>query len=120
MLEGIDLPIFFVIDSLDECDRSSRNNILQLLKTLSQSITGFKSLVSPRPKEDILEHLGETFRIELGTDVERDALIVESAVEKPLSHLSTDVKALVIKELFPQACGSVIWTRMTVELIQAR
>jgi ankyrin repeat protein len=119
MLEGIDRPIFFIIDGLDECDRSSQNNLLRLLKTLSQRISGFKSVVSSRPKEDILEQLGETFRIEIGPDAERDALIVESAVEKQLSHLSTNVKALVIKELSPRACGSAIWTSMTVKLIQA-
>ncbi|CAI7655755.1 unnamed protein product [Penicillium pancosmium] len=119
MLEGIDRPIFFVIDGLDECDRSSRDNLLRLLKTLSQRFSGFKSVISFRPQEDILEQLGNTLRIELGPDAERDALIVESAVEKQLSHLSTIVKALVINELSPRACGSAIWTRMTVKLIQA-
>lgn len=120
MLEGVDRPIFFVIDGLDECDRSFRKNLLRLLKTFSQRVPGFKSVISSRPRQDILEELGEILRIELGPDTERDALIVESVVEKQLSHLPTNVKALVVKELSPRACGSAIWTRMTVELIQAR
>lgn len=96
---AIDRPVFVVIDGLDECDRASQNRLLKVLKTLSQKVSGLKTVLSSRPQEDILEQLDETARIELGSDAQRDGIIIEKTVECQLSYLSTNVKALIIERL---------------------
>lgn len=120
VLEAIDRPVFVVIDGLDECDTASRNCLLKLLKTLSQKITGLKTVLSSRPQEEILELLDGTARMEMGSDAERDGIIVEKAVERQLFYLSADVKTLVIERLSHSAQGSAIWTKMVVKLIELR
>jgi hypothetical protein len=58
--------------------------------------------------------------INMATDAERDRIIVEQTVERQLSRLSKDVKALVIETLSRLAQGSAIWTKMTTTLIEVR
>lgn len=117
---AIDRPVFIVIDGLDECDRASQNRLLKVLKTLSQKVSGLKTVLSSRPQEDILEQLDETARIELGSDAQRDGIIIEKTVECQLSYLSTNVKALIIERLSHLAQGSAMWTKMIIELIEVR
>ncbi|KAF7591584.1 hypothetical protein BBP40_001332 [Aspergillus hancockii] len=120
LLGKIDRPVFILIDGLDECDRASRNSILKLLKTLLQKVSGLKPILSSRPEEEILEQLHGTAKIELGSDAQRDAIVVEKTVERRLSYLSMNVKALVIERLSFLAQGSAIWTKMIIELIEVR
>lgn len=120
LLEEVDRPVFVVIDGLDECDRASRNRLLQLLKTLSQKLSGFKTILSCRPQEEILEQLNEATWMELGYDSQRDRIIAERAVERQLSYLSTIVKALVIDTLSRLAQGCAIWTKMIIGLVEVR
>lgn len=120
MLESLDRPLFIVIDDLDECDKESRNNLLKLIKTLSQKNPRLKTILSSRPKEEILEQLDETTRIDLVSDAKRDGVIVEYTVERRLLYLSKNVKALVIEKLSRLAQGSAIWTKMIIELIEVR
>lgn len=118
MLESLDRPLFIVIDDLDECDKESRNNLLKLIKTSSQKNPRLKTILSSRPKEEILEQLDETTRIDLVSDAKRDDVIVEYTVERRLLYLSKNVKALVIEKLSRLAQGSAIWTKMIIELIE--
>ncbi|SPO01953.1 related to vegetatible incompatibility protein HET-E-1 [Cephalotrichum gorgonifer] len=120
VLETLDRPLFFIIDGLDECDRASRNALLAVLATLLRTAPMLKVLLSSRPQEEILEQLGDTARIDLSSNPERDATIVKKTVHKQLSYLSDDVKALVIERLSSLANGSAIWTKMIVELIELR
>ncbi|KAK5093253.1 hypothetical protein LTS08_008936 [Lithohypha guttulata] len=120
VLETLDRPLFFVIDGLDECDRVSRKALLKLLKTLSQKTPRLKIVLSSRPEEEIMEQLKQLARIDLGSDTHRDAVIVRHTVERQLSYLSEDVKALIIQSLSCSAQGSAIWTKMIVELIELR
>lgn len=120
MLEETDRPIFFLIDGLDECDGVSRNDLLNLLKILSQKFSGLKTILSSRPQEEILEQLDGTTRIDLDFDARRDRIIVEKGVERQLPYLVPDVKALVIDELSRLAQGSAIWAKMTIELVKVR
>jgi len=120
ILETLDRPLFFVIDGLDECDRVSRKALLKLLKTLSQKTPRLKIVLSSRPEEEIMEQLKQLARIDLGSDTHRDAVIVRHTVERQLSYLSEDVKALIIQSLSCSAQGSAIWTKMIVELIELR
>ncbi|MCJ1398882.1 hypothetical protein MMC11_002083 [Xylographa trunciseda] len=120
VLITLDRPLFIVIDGLDECDRASRNSLLKLLKTLSQTTQRLKIVLSTRPQEEILEQLNEMASIELGPDAERDGIIVRQTVEKQLFYLSNDVRALVIDRTTRLAQGSAIWTKMVVELIEVR
>lgn len=120
VLEEVDRTVFVIIDGLDECDRASRNNLLKFLKILMQKIPGLKVILSSRPQEEILKQLDETARIDLASDSQRDRIIVEKTVENKLSHLSADVKDLVIEKLSHLARGSAIWTKMIIELIEVR
>ncbi|MCJ1435357.1 hypothetical protein MMC27_004729 [Xylographa pallens] len=120
VLGTLDRPLFVVIDGLDECDRASRNSLLKLLKVLSQETPRLKVILSTRPQEEILEQLDEMARIELGSDIQRDGIIVKQTVERQLYYLSEDVRALVIDRTTRLAQGSAIWTRMVVELIEVR
>ncbi|KAJ5289958.1 Protein of unknown function DUF3468 [Penicillium atrosanguineum] len=119
MLESIDRPVIFVIDGLDECDRKSRHRLLEFLKTASQSSSGLKIILSARPQPEILEQLNGVARIEMGTDPERDLIIIEKKLEH-LSYLSPDIKGLVKEKLSERAQGSAIWIRMITKLIECR
>ncbi|KAF4124385.1 NACHT domain [Geosmithia morbida] len=120
ILEAIDRPVFILIDGLDECDGVSRRTILVLLKTLSQKITQLKTVLASRPQEDILAQLAGVGNIYLGSNLERDEIIVKAAVERQLFHLPEDSKALIVHRLSRMAQGNAIWTKMTVELIEIR
>ncbi|PVH67620.1 hypothetical protein DL98DRAFT_443182 [Cadophora sp. DSE1049] len=119
-LETLDRPLFIVIDGLDECDRASQDSLLDSLKNLLQKTPRLKILLSSRPQDDILERLHEIAKINLSSDDRRDRVIVEKTVERKLSNLSRDVRALVIETLSRLAQGSAIWTKMIVELIEVR
>ncbi|KAJ6019002.1 hypothetical protein N7522_001069 [Penicillium canescens] len=119
MLETIDRPVIFVIDGIDECDDDSRYSLLEFLKTVSLTASGLKIILSARPRKEILEQLDNVARIELGSDPDRDRIIVEKHLER-LPHLSPDIKALVRKYLCQRAQGNAIWTKMVIELIKAR
>lgn len=120
LLKAVDRPMFVVIDGLDECSRRSRNTLLKILKSLSQEVPVLKIILSSRPQEEILGQLDKIPRIDLISDTQRDRIIAEVTVERQLTHLSTDVKQLVIDSLSDLARGSAIWTKMTVNLIEIR
>ncbi|CRG85930.1 Cytoplasmic dynein 2 heavy chain 1 [Talaromyces islandicus] len=120
ILEAVDRTVFVIIDGLDECDRASRNNLLRFLKILMQKTPGLKVILSSRPQEEILKQLDKTAMIDLASDSQRDHIIVEKTVEKKLSHLSANVKELVIEKLSHLAKGSAIWAKMVIELIEVR
>jgi hypothetical protein len=120
VLVTLDRPLFIAIDGLDECDRTSRRTLLQLLKNLSKKTPRLKIVLSSRPEEEILGQMDQTFRIDLHSDARRDTIIVQYMVESQLAHLSPDVKALVVETLSRLVQGSSIWTKMIVELIGVR
>lgn len=123
VLETIDRPLFVVIDGLDECDRASRKALLKMLTNISEKAGRLKIVLSSRPEEEILKQLATVVpmtRIELSPDGHRDAVIVRHTVEVQLSYLSEAARALVINTLSTLAQGSAIWTKMVVELIEAR
>lgn len=120
VLEAIDHPVFVVIDGLDECNTESRNELLTTLHELSQRVSGLKILLSSSAQGKILKQLEDTAKIEMLADAHRDGIIVEKVVERKLLDLSPDVKSLVIDKLTRLAKGSAIWTRTTIELIEAR
>ncbi|RAO65428.1 uncharacterized protein BHQ10_001440 [Talaromyces amestolkiae] len=120
LLKAVDRPMFVLIDGLDECSTESRNDLLKILKTLSQEVPVLKIILSSRPQEEILEQLDKIPRIDLISDIQRDRIIAEATVERQLTNRSTDVKELVIDELSKLAEGSAIWTKMTVNLIKIR
>ncbi|KFY59291.1 hypothetical protein V496_05718 [Pseudogymnoascus sp. VKM F-4515 (FW-2607)] len=119
-LKTLDRPFFIVIDGLDECDRASRNGLLQSLKILLQKTPRLKILLSSSPQEEILEQLSDIVRINLDSNAKRDRIIAQTTVEKQLSYLSTDIRKLVIERLSFLAQGSALWTKMVVELIEIR
>jgi hypothetical protein len=120
MLEAIDRPIFFLIDGIDECDKTSIRRLLKFLKNLSANTPGLRILLSSRPQEKVLSQLGDTARVTLGSSAQRDRIIAEKTVDIHLSDLTAEVRALVIKELSPLAQGSAIWTKMAVQLLELR
>ena len=120
IMERVDRPVFMFIDGLDECDRSSRNALLDLLRTLSQKASRLKIIVSSRPQEGILEQLNGMAHIDLSSDAKRDRIVAEKAVNEQLAGLSHDVRAFVVERLSVLASGSLIWIKMMVEFISAR
>ncbi|KAM7189105.1 hypothetical protein V8F33_010226 [Rhypophila sp. PSN 637] len=119
-LGELNRPLFFVINGIDECDKQSRNTILQSLRRLIQKNPRLKILLSSRPEQEILERLSGIGTIAIGTDTTRDVLIVKKAVENRLSDLPDEVKTLVTEQLSRWVQGGAIWTKMTVELIEVR
>jgi hypothetical protein len=119
-LETLDRPLVIAIDGLDECDRQSRNCLVESLRALSRRTPRVKVLLSSRPEEEVLELLNRMDKVTMSSDATRDWHIVEKTVENRLSYLSKEVKALVTKTLAVRAQGSAIWTKMTVELIEIR
>ncbi|KAK0619584.1 hypothetical protein B0T14DRAFT_210357 [Immersiella caudata] len=117
-LEPLDRQIIFAIDTLDECDRQSRDRLLKSLGRISETTPRLKILLSSSPEEDIIEHFLGTSMVAMRSDATRDRLIVEKKVR--LLHFHADVKALAIERLSHLAQGSAIWAKMAVELIEAR
>ncbi|OKO96959.1 Vegetative incompatibility protein HET-E-1 [Penicillium subrubescens] len=120
MLRTIDRPIVFVIDGIDECDDSSQNSLLNFLNSILQTASGLKIILSARPRQEILDRLDDAIRIELAPDPKRDFFIVEKTIKKLPRRLSPDAKAQIQKSLSERMQGSGIWTKMIVELINAR
>jgi hypothetical protein len=120
ILEAIDRPIFFLIDGIDECEKGSMRRLLKFLKNLSANISGLRILLSSRPQEKVLSQLGDAARVVLGSNIQRDSIIVEKTIDVYLPDLTAEVRAFVIKELSPLAQGSAIWTKMTVQLLGVR
>jgi hypothetical protein len=120
VLETLDRSLFIVIDGLDECDTASRKDLLRILTVLLRKNPRLKVVLSTRPEEEILEQLQEAASIDMSSDAHRDAAIVRHTVERQLSHLSMEVKTLVVERLTLLAQGSAIWTKMIVELIGVR
>jgi hypothetical protein len=120
LLESTDRQVFMVIDGLDECTPESRGVLLDFLTSLSQENLRLKTVLSSRPREEILEQLGDIAAINIGSDPQRDRIIVEKTVERQLRHLSKETKALVIERLGLLAQGSAIWTRMIVTLLEVK
>lgn len=96
ILEAVDRPLFFVIDGLDECERLSRNQLLKLLTNLSHRSQNLKVILPSRPEGEILQRLRESPKIEMGSNAERDAVIVRKRVEDSLDYLAENVQALII------------------------
>jgi type II secretory pathway predicted ATPase ExeA len=119
-LKSIDRPVFIVIDGLDECEKRTRKWLLEFLKNMLENIPSLRILLSSRPQENVLSKLGDAARIELGSNAQRDRIIVEKTVDTHLSDLSAEAKALVIHKLSDLAEGCAIWTKMTVKLIELR
>jgi len=90
------------------------------LKNLLQKTPRLKILLSSRPQDEILEQLHGTTKINLSSDDRRDRVIVDRTVERKLSNLPVNVRALIIETLSRLAQGSAIWTKMIVELIEVR
>jgi hypothetical protein len=120
VLEAVDRPVFIVIDGIDECDKVSTRRLLKFLQSLSENIISLRILLSYRPQEKVLCQLGNAAKIELDSNVHRDRIIVEKTVDRHLTDLPAEVRALVIRELSPLAQGSAIWTKMTVQLLELR
>ncbi|AEO63287.1 uncharacterized protein THITE_2037841 [Thermothielavioides terrestris NRRL 8126] len=120
-LQTLDRPLIFTIDGLDECDKQSRNRLLQSLRNLTRETPRLKILLSSRPDPAIMKQLRGVSTICVPSDdATRDRLIVKKTVETRLTDLPEQVKALTIEELSRLAQGSAIWTKMTVELIEIR
>ena len=117
---GLDRPLFIAVDGLDECDRSSRNTLLSLLRDLTERTPRLKILLSSRPHEETIEQLGDTARIDLTSDKERDRIIVTKTVQIRLSYLDEKVETFVVDKLSEMARGNSMWTRTVVALIERR
>ena len=117
-VKELDRPLFLVVDGLDECDRGSRNVLLESLRCLSQKTSGLKVVLSSRPWSEILNQLDGAPIIHVGADPERDRIIAEKTFETILPHLAADVKLLVVERISGLAQGSAIWTKMTVKAIE--
>lgn len=117
-VQSLDRPLLLLIDGLDECDRKSRNTLLDFLPRMASMNKQVKYLLSSRPQEEILEALGNTNLIHLGPNLERDRAIVRKLVNQRLRHLSENVKHMIRETLAPLAQGSGIWAKMIVATIE--
>lgn len=120
IIVSLDRPLLLVIDGLDECDRKSRNNLLDFLQNLSRRTKRLKYVVSTRPRQEILDRLGGTSQIRLSPDIERDRKIARKLVQSELYYLGDELKEMVSEKLSQQAKGSGIWMRMIVNTIAVR
>ena len=120
VLKTLDRPLLFVIDGLNECDGASRSTLLKVLANLSKISPRLKTLLSTRPQEEILEQFHGVAKIELGSSLERDAIIARKTVESRLPFLSMEVMEFVVERISRMAKGSAIWIRMVVELVELR
>ncbi|CZT20874.1 uncharacterized protein RCC_06734 [Ramularia collo-cygni] len=119
-LGSVERPLFVVIDGLDECDRLSRSDIIDLLGRSSRNNPGMKFLLLSRRNEEILQHFDQNDRIDLVLSRRRDRAIVSHTVERQLNYLSNDLKELVIERLSSSAKGSAIWIKMVTNLLEDR
>lgn len=119
-LQSLDRPAFLIIDGLDECDDISRIAVLDLCKHLMRPNRSVKFLLLSRRNEDVLARFGDEARIYLISDAMRDRAIVTRTVDLQLTHLSAELKDVIIDRLSHIADGSAIWTKMVVQLLHDR
>ncbi|KAL4781503.1 hypothetical protein BJX76DRAFT_350139 [Aspergillus varians] len=120
LLKLTDRQVFVILDGLDECNPEYRDSLLDFLKGLTQKDLRLKIILSSRPQEDVLEQLGDTARINIGSNSRRDGIIAKKIVDTQLRRLSKDVKDLIIEKLTHLAQGTAIWTKMIVDLIRIK
>ncbi|GIZ44608.1 hypothetical protein CKM354_000780200 [Cercospora kikuchii] len=112
----LDRPLYIIVDGLDECVQATKRTLVKLLKELARSNSRLKILLCSRP--DHLLQLDATLKLHLLPLDRRDRLISKHIVNKQLWHLSGEVRELIAEHLFANACGSAIWIKMMVDLIE--
>lgn len=79
-----------MIDRVNECDRQSRNQLLELLSSISQKNVRFKAILISRPYEESTKRLDRLAKIDIGSNAKRDIIIASYTVESKLTHLPID------------------------------
>lgn len=122
--------IFCIIDAVDECEKSSRrqlirlfNRILETKRTLDSNDTFLKILMTGRPEETIqsaFQGLKYTSTIELEdcvSEITRDiAAVVHTEVGK-LNHMWSD-RSDFESTLVERAGGSFLWISLVLEILR--
>lgn len=122
--------IFCIIDALDECEKSSRrqlirlfNRILETKRTLDSNDTFLKILMTGRPEETIqsaFQGLKYTSTIQLAdcvSEITRDiAAVVHTEVGK-LNHMWSD-RSDFESTLVESANGSFLWISLVLEILR--
>lgn len=117
--------VFILIDAFDECDKSTRKELLTCIQKLFQSSptaqTGkFKFLVTSRPENDILEELSDVgTRMLMNSTSVNDSLsmYINSAVDQLAKRKGyrPDLKEMVADALKNEAEGTFLWVSLMVD-----
>ena len=116
--------VFILIDALDECDRSMRNELLVCIRELFQSSSTaqagkFKFLVTSRPEDDIVEELNDVgTRLSMNsTSVNNDlSNYIDSEVDRLAKRkkYTPRVKERVAAVLKKEANGTFLWVSLMI------
>ena len=119
-IRSLDRVLIIAIDGVDECNSQSLPELLMLLKGISGETRRLKVFLSSRAREGIEGMLPDAAQITLHSDRERDVIVVDYLVSNNLGGLTEKTRSLVIKSLCDLADGSMIWIKLTVEVIRRR
>lgn len=118
----LDRPLYWVIDALDESE--SPKALLDLFRTLSNSITPIRVFVISRKTEPLFLAFG---RLSGSVDVDfiekdessHNLVDIQMLVEKEMKHMrgSQDLKQQVTQSIMSRAGGNFLWVRLVLEEI---
>jgi WD40 repeat protein len=118
----LDRPLYWVIDALDESE--SPKALLDLFKTLSNSITPIRIFIVSRKTEPLFlafDRLSGSVDVEL---IEKDepshnSVDIQMLVEKEMKHMrgSQELKQQVTQSILSRAGGNFLWVRLVLEEI---
>ena len=124
--------IILVIDALDECDKSSRDDLLGFLKPLLQQLrmssdqNKLKVLITSRPEADLIQssmHIPMSSII-LEDETENLLLDIEEVIESGVQQLiasggiHSDMADVLKDKLRSKAGGTFLWVGMIFKLLR--
>ncbi|UKZ78466.1 hypothetical protein TrVFT333_006206 [Trichoderma virens FT-333] len=108
---------FIVLDGLDECHITPRDELLSLFRELSEQNARVKIFISSRYDDEIQQSLPPSAsRIDLCLTHERSLMIAKHLATK--FKIQEDIRDRVADELSQRANGCAIWLRIAFEFLK--
>jgi hypothetical protein len=97
----------FIIDALDECERSSRIELIDALNRLVKEVSGLKVLISSRRDDDLRRKLQDGAKLEIDATKNQDDIqtFVLTKLNERHKPFSTELQNDIINTLHEKSHG---------------
>ncbi|KAM0492985.1 hypothetical protein ACHAP8_009514 [Fusarium lateritium] len=111
-----------VLDALDECERSTRRDLIAFFKNLIESSTHpIKVFVSSRDEDDIRKLLSTENVLSIGIDRKNEndiEMYLDTELERACDHWSPETRGKVKQKLVEGSMGMFRWTYLQMEQLK--